>query len=335
MQERFNPQLKLASQERFAQFVTGLRAAGAGSASSSGSTTATLRSPGLKIAPINVEVSLTHVCQAKCDWCFYRGTHLKMTTDSYMPWQLVTELLEDMVELKVKAVTWTGGGEPTLHPQFRDVVEMVYDTGLKQGLFTNGLSLPKYRPELLEWIRVSNTDRDWNVTVLKELRKSAKVLGMALNYTGDDAKMRRAIEVAEETGVDYLQVRQALNLRGLVTELRPPEVNHPKVFITDYKFDNSANPHGYKECYGFNFCPFVWHDGTVTVCGYMKYLPDWPPDKSNPYVLGTLHRQRFLTIMANAPVSVPVCSSCQVCCKNHEANKLVNDAVRLKDVEFV
>jgi MoaA/NifB/PqqE/SkfB family radical SAM enzyme len=341
---RFNPRVKLATQSRFAAFIEGA-----------------------KVYPINVEVSPVHVCQAKCPWCFYAGTHEKLGPESMLERRMALALIQEMAALGVKAVTWTGGGEPTLHPDFEEFVLWANRQGLKQGLFTNGRSRPRYDTTKLEWIRVSNTERDWNVEVLKEIRSGAKVMGLAVNYVGGeeieqevtegtegeegivdsgelvargwvvkrpegrapgDEEVFRALEVGEIVGVDYVQVRQALNLRGYVTERRPPAIEHPLLFVTDYKFDDSANPHGYSECYGFNFVPFIWHDGDVDVCGYHR-------KKGWPYTLGNLGRASLKEIMDGAPRSVPVCGTCQVCCKNHEANKLVNEGLAVQDGEFV
>lgn len=304
-EHRFNPQIKLATHRQFQEFVAGG-----------------------KVYPINYEVCPTHVCQAKCSWCFYAGTHLSMAPDSVMDFNIAKDMMLDMFHMHTKAITWSGGGEPTLHPRFRELVEMAHWNDLKQGLFTNGLSMPKYNPGLMEWIRVSNTDRDWNVNVLKELRQSAKVLGMAINYVGDDAGIHRALEVADLVGVDYVQVRQALALRGYLTDRKPPEIDHPKLMITKYKFEDCTQPHQYQECFGFNFVPFIWHDGDVDVCGYHR-------KKGAPYTLGNLHQLRLSHIMKRTPRSVPVCGSCQVCCKNHEINKIVNMALSLKDPHFV
>jgi hypothetical protein len=151
---------------------------------------------------------------------------------------------------------------------------------------------------------------------------------MAYNYTGNDEEVRNALATGKSLDVDYVQIRQALNLRGLVTNRMPPQINDPLMFITTYKFDDSANPHGYRDCTGFNFVPFIWNNGNVDVCGYMR-------NKGSPYTLGNVYLKPIKQIIDEAPRSVPVIPSCQVCCKNHEINKLVNDASQLKDKEFV
>lgn len=302
---RFNPSLKLAANPTFARFIAGEQ-----------------------IVPTNVEISPCHVCNATCEWCFYRGTHGKMNPAHLFEPTALFRLISQCAEMGVKAITWTGGGEPTLHPHFPAACAVAHRDGLKQGLFTNALLLPKYDPSLFEWIRVSNTDHDWNLKAIAKLRESAKTLGLALNYTGDDAAVHRALEVGHQCGVDYVQVRQALELRGHVTTRKPPTIDDLLLFVTEYKFDDSANPHGYTNCYGYHFVPFVWHDGDVDVCGYHH-------KKGKPYTLGNLHHESFTEIMQKAPRAVPVCASCQVCCKNHEANKLTNEALAMQNPEFV
>jgi MoaA/NifB/PqqE/SkfB family radical SAM enzyme len=304
MLDRFNPQLKLASDERFSKFLRGE-----------------------KVYPINIEVSPSHTCNAKCPWCFYAGTHVKKNI-GMMDTAVLTKFLNDAANLGVNAITWTGGGEPTLHPDFAAMSELVHALGMKQGLFTNALLKPTYNPSLFEWIRVSNTERAWPTENIQWLRSKTRVLGMAYNYAGNDEEVHTSLRVGKEAKVDYVQIRQALNLRGLVTTRQPPAIQDPLLFITYYKFDDSPNPHGYKQCYGFNFVPFVWYNGNVDVCGYMNKC-------GSPYTLGNLHHKSFKEIMDEAPRSVPVVGACQVCCKNHLINKTINEALELKDKEFV
>lgn len=303
-EERFNPQLKLVSHKEFSTFLEGGR-----------------------VYPINVEVSPCHTCNATCPWCFYAGTHGKLSS-SVMDLEVGTQLIEDLAHVGTKAITWTGGGEPTLHPGFDGFVRRAKENGLEQGLFTNGLLMPKYDPSSFEWIRVSNTDKPWKEEVLRELRDRTEVLGIAVNYVGNDSELYEALEIGERVGVDYVQVRQALELRGLVTERRPPKIENPLLMVTDYKFDDSPNPHGYERCYGFNFVPFIWHDGDVDVCGYHR-------GKGGELTLGNLHEKRFPQIIDESPEYVAVRPDCQVCCKNHEINKKVNEAMELKNVNFV
>ena len=48
----------------------------------------------------------------------------------------------------VKAINWTGGGEPTLNPHLGDAISLVGEKSkIKMGMFTNGTLLDKNKRE--------------------------------------------------------------------------------------------------------------------------------------------------------------------------------------------
>ena len=82
-----------------------------------------------------VEIAPTSYCNANCPWCFFKGISVcKRIKDKVM-----LRVIREMHDFGVKAINWTGGGEPTLHPQFELFVCLAAGLGMKQGLFTNGL----------------------------------------------------------------------------------------------------------------------------------------------------------------------------------------------------
>ncbi len=125
---------------------------------------------------------------------------------------------------------------------------------------------------------------------------------------------------------DYVQVRPALKFHGQTVNIEPPRIEHPLIQITDYKFDAAKHKHGYATCEGYHFVPFIWEDGNVDVCSYMRKHPG--------YTLGNIYESSLKEILDRAPKSVPVISKCQVCCKNHEMNKAVHHARGLQDINF-
>jgi len=282
---------------------------------------------GLKVMPVNVEISLTGLCNAKCDWCFYTD---EKTRDS-LRYLSVDKLLHELSDLEVKAVTWTGGGEPTMHKDFKDIAELTKYLGLKQGLITNGLKKVDYDPTLFEWIRVSKTNKDIDEANLYKLRE-CKTLGLAINYEGDYEEVNSVLNIGKRVGVDYVQVRPVLNTKGEITEQSMYGLNHhvtedPLLIISDYKFEDAQMKHQYDTCEAFHLTPFIWEDGAVTVCGYMKGNPD--------YHLGNIYDHSFGNIMRSAPDYVAVDDKCQVCCKPHELNKIIHELKNIEDVDFI
>lgn len=142
-----------------------------------------LRDGGLT-APVHVQIILSDLCNQACNFCAYRDptyTSSKLfyeirqgkgglrreghpernyNPNRMIPFAKVIEILDDCAELGVKAIQFTGGGEPTVHPQFADILTATYERGLEFAVVTNGV-LPAHREDMAQamalaaWVRVS------------------------------------------------------------------------------------------------------------------------------------------------------------------------------------
>lgn len=68
------------------------------------------------------------------------------------------EIVDDCSRIGVKAIQFTGGGEPTVHPAFADVVSRVHEHGMKFALVSNGTRMSEKLAELVvqgSWVRIS------------------------------------------------------------------------------------------------------------------------------------------------------------------------------------
>lgn len=303
---RFEPGLKLARHRRLIDYLEGE-----------------------SVSPINIEISPSGVCNASCEHCFYRQDPKKTKgLDSiFLKEERMESLMKEFLDFDVRSISWTGGGEPTLHPSFHKFVKWAYDSRIKQGLFTNGLSKINFDPSKLDWIRVSKTNKDWNVNNLKYLR-NCNTLGMCFNYNGekDNKSIEKTLEIAEEIKATYVQVRPVLPINGEKTIVEVPEIEHPLLFITNYKFVGSNEDRKYELCEGYHFNPFIWQDGNVDVCGYHK--------DDSKFNLGNIYKDKFKDIMQKAPAFIPVEENCQICCKLNSMNSMIYEMRRLVDVDF-
>lgn len=302
---RFAPRTKLALHPQFSAYMAGER-----------------------VYPINIEVSPSGVCNASCEFCFYANTgELGHHRKVFLDYTKLATVLEEAAGLGVRSVSWTGGGDPSLHPQIGRLVEWVSTLGMKQGMFTNALAEPKYDPRLLDWIRVTMTDKPYRQDVIAKLR-ACPTLGFAFNYSGpkDDDYLMDTLLVAERVQADYVQVRPALKFHGQTTHVDPPTIRHPLLQITEYKFEDARKEHGYRQCEGYHFVPFLWEDGNVDTCSYMRNYPG--------YTLGNVYERTLKDILDSAPASVPVHEKCQVCCRNHEHNKSIHESREIENKEF-
>jgi MoaA/NifB/PqqE/SkfB family radical SAM enzyme len=120
-------------------------------------------------APVHVQLILSDLCNLNCNFCAYRSAgyftselfpdengnynpHRFMSTDKAF------EILQDCAIMGVKAIQFTGGGEPTVHINFPVVLRKAHRLGLETGVVTNGVRMnDELRDELLAstWVRVS------------------------------------------------------------------------------------------------------------------------------------------------------------------------------------
>jgi molybdenum cofactor biosynthesis enzyme MoaA len=81
------------------------------------------------------------------------------------------EILHDFSMMGVKAITYSGGGEPLLHKDIVSILNKTLELGIDLSILTNGQMLSDDRAEALynaKWIRISMDY--WNEDMFKESR---------------------------------------------------------------------------------------------------------------------------------------------------------------------
>ncbi len=114
--------------------------------------------------PVHVQLILSDLCNQDCGFCAFRdsargiferplfgqGAH---NPNRQIAFDKVIEILDDCAEMGVRAIELTGGGEPTIHPQFAQVVDAINARGIQWGIVTNGVR--EQDLSSATWIRVS------------------------------------------------------------------------------------------------------------------------------------------------------------------------------------
>ena len=82
-----------------------------------------------------IKISITNACNLGCAHCY-------LSDDDYTFLDLnsIKNLLDDAQTVGVEVIDLTGG-EPTMHPHFKEIVMYAYDLGFRINLSTNGLNL--------------------------------------------------------------------------------------------------------------------------------------------------------------------------------------------------
>ena len=287
----------------------------------------------VRTSPVCVEIAPTNKCNAKCPWCFYKRTNDDIDGD------VLVGLMRELSDAGVRAITWTGGGEPSLHPAFEEATAEAQSVGLRQGLFTNAKP-PSYsrtrlaHPERFEWIRVSVTESNRLPHLAGEYAEVTDT-GVVFNLTSDNIDWLPGLaSQAAAMKMAYLQIRPALSRRiadqekvksaAYVEALVQTVAPSIPVIVTEYKWRDYLRQHDYPVCYGHNITPFVWWDGLLGVCGYRR-----EPE----YILGDLKDRTFQNVWdTRSADKIHVDSECQHCCKLHEINKSL--AIVMGDAEL-
>ncbi len=114
-------------------------------------------------APVNIRIKPINHCNHDCWYCAYRVSHLQLGNGidlkDVIPHDKMMEITDDIVSMGVRAVTFTGGGEPLLYKSLPECIERLADGGVRVGALTNGSNLKKRMADVFAkratWIRVS------------------------------------------------------------------------------------------------------------------------------------------------------------------------------------
>ena len=279
-----------------------------------------------RIGPILVEIAPVGYCNANCSWCFCKRHHSNKRVNGID----MLNAIEDLSILGVKAINWTGGGEPTLHPKFDKFIAEANVCGLHQGLFTNGYQEIPHQ-DMFSWIRISLTDKGF-----KRIKKPDVPFGICLNHIKkySEVDLENFCIQAKRFGASYFQIRPALTgSYKRQPELIPPkffekyETNKFKVYITDYKYEEATKPKDYKYCYGYHFCPSIDWKGDVSACLYLSH--------KEKFAFGNIQITSLMDIWPRIPEKIRVIPECQNCCKNHEINRILYRAKNVTLQDFI
>lgn len=89
----------------------------------------------LKHKPITADVFLTDLCNNRCPYCTYARYEERLGHN--MTFENFKDYAEILIGWGVKGIILTGGGEPTLNPDFMKICRWLEDSGVAYGINTN------------------------------------------------------------------------------------------------------------------------------------------------------------------------------------------------------
>jgi len=210
---------------------------------------------GRQAVPVSIQLIPSDYCNQDCSYCAYRasdglsvaefGGPDKAGKHTHNPLRMIPtaklrEILKDAADLGVKSVTWTGGGEPTAHPDHMELFEYALDLGLECSMNTNGVVLRAGWQDVLPrftYVRFSfdgSTAEEYAAIRQVPLNSFQKVLGNIAAVVNEvkardtacvvgvgyivtpqyHASTSRAVELLRDTGVDYARLASMQSTNG-------------------------------------------------------------------------------------------------------------------------
>lgn len=215
--------------------------------------------------PKFIEVDLTNYCNKNCTWCVSEETRKQQ------PLNMDPNIFSDCLDYACAqqlGIVFTGGGEPTLHPKFREycqnVIDLVHDKQIPQmGLITNGgkdfSDVEWYLQNTVDppaWIRISVNY--WAIpNKLKELLTNfPNRIGLSIIYNEYDYHQSNAAKFNNE----YLSE----NFKPKFIRIKPcHDFGHPTI-----------NP---LDCQARKFVKIYETDGKEPYCCLARGLNGQPP----------------------------------------------------------
>ncbi len=322
---------------------------------------------GKKRAPVTVEWDLSNRCTLGCEACHFAHTHTKgpwavksrvlpMAFDNggdLADLEVVARGLSDMARAGVKAVVWSGGGEPTTHPNWKDAVVFADVAGLEQGMYTLGGLLTEedaaFLSDHLTWVVVSldcvdgaSYAREKGVPAsrfeaacngVRWLSKGKATVGVSfLLHAKNWTRVMDMVALGRELGATYVTFRPAVHTsvdqpsialddRGWITEALP--VLSRVAHYADVECDAERfiayrdwTGHGYASCQGPQLNTTITPDGRVWVCPQRRGIVGSE--------LGDLRKESFASLWARHPGNWTVDQDCRVMCRLHTVNQTMH-----------
>jgi sulfatase maturation enzyme AslB (radical SAM superfamily) len=196
-----------------------------------------------KYDPITVEIDPSNSCNHSCPFCISGHLHLQkfkgteLFNRTMLDKTTFEKLIKDLVKTKIKAINWTGGGEPTQNPFLGEAIKFINENSkIEMGMFTNGSLLERFNlfeviVKSLKWIRISidagkadtydnlrktnkNNNFDQvmkNINKLIEYKKNFKsdlIIGVGFVVTKENYKeIKKFSEIFKNIDVDYCQFK--------------------------------------------------------------------------------------------------------------------------------
>lgn len=288
--------------------------------------------------PISVELHLTDTCNLNCSWCTDKELRKNKAT---LPIETIEKLFREFGEHHT-GVTLEGGGEPTLHPQFKEIVDKGNQLGVDLGLITNGTVDISESVHKLKWIRISldsSNEEEYKAEkgvdafekVIGNLKKMSAMRNPQKTFIGvgyvltkrNQSNLEFLIKKLDEIGIDYLYFRpveeapdiaptveEMLDLRKKLVDLTKETRIKYMITIADRVVDKNNN----LPCIAHSLTSIIHANGDVSLCEKRRIdniILGNVKDSSFKEIWESTYREQMTQRLLN-PECQQGCSACRI-----------------------
>lgn len=108
------------------------------------------------VGPVYILLDLAGCCNLDCVYCrrfspwnkkYWEGRHPE--SFGFLDFEVIKNVLFEAKEMGTETVLLVGGGEPTLHPKFLEIMNVIKELGMNFNFSTNGVLLDLYNKHLM------------------------------------------------------------------------------------------------------------------------------------------------------------------------------------------
>ena len=226
--------------------------------------------------PVTADVFLTDYCNSGCSYCRYK----QQRSGAYINAEDFKKYLERLTAIGVRGVILTGGGEPTINPDFDKICTILDDNRVPYGVNTNGIVFKGSNARFVK-ISIDEGDRETYAycrgvdklqDVLLNVEKYCKTqsrIGVQC-VARNTEQIRRFYATVKRLPVNYIQFRpielahhlEHTDTAAMLDLLEKMKLSDQRIYIS-YKFSHLDRPKA---------CPAHWAaicvkvNGDVPVC---------------------------------------------------------------------
>lgn len=186
-------------------------------------------------SPISINLDLTSACNFSCPFCVDSKL---INAGKSLTFEEVKKTIDTLHSHGLLSVILIGGGEPTLHKDFGEIVRYIKSKRLQIGIVTNGSRLEKIEAvveELKEkdWIRISIDAAGEGVFKDLHLPKTKVTLGRIL----EKAKMVKKKNPVVSLGYSFVVVWEGVEINGKRLHPNMDEMARSVELAREFSFD--------------------------------------------------------------------------------------------------